>query len=167
MFKWTILSKVIGHKLPSTYRLKVTYVIFSNSWNITCTLAVSVSLPHLSNQQWQGTVCRAGPVQQAVLHHCCIKCLLAAHCQAVGCQWRAKFLDFQRIDSKSYQPADSARKQNCACALHGSWWDLWRVAYTPPVVVAPSSGGSAPSNEFKSRESTNLSATAARQLLGK
>ena len=122
--------------------IKVTYVIFSNSLNIACTLTVSVSLPQLSNQQWQDTVSRAGPVLQDVPHHCWIECLLAVHCPAVGCQWRAKFLDFLRIDSKAYQPADSARKQNCACALHGSWWNLRRVAYNPPVVVAPSSGGS-------------------------
>ena len=34
----------------------------------------------------------------------------------------------------------------------------------PPVFVAPSSGGSAPSSGFKSREFTTLSATAGRQV---
>ena len=90
--------------------------------------------------------------------------------QLTAQQWVAsggRHFSIFNVDSKAYLPADSVRKQKCACALHGCWWDLWRVAYNPPVVVAPSSGGSAPSIGFKSRVSTKLSATAGRQVHGK
>ena len=50
------------------------------------------------NQQWWGTLCRAGPDLQAVHCHCWFESLLTVHWPAVSCYYGADFPDFQRID---------------------------------------------------------------------